>query len=102
MQSKNADNLRSRLPAVQLRNRFINCFQAKNIKNKIDWKSVFFFFGDERNVLPDDEQSNFRMANENLFQPLQIADTNIFRWKTELENENEIAKDYETKSERFF
>ena len=42
------------------------------------------------------------MANENLFQPLQIADTNIFRWKTELENENEIAKDYEQNLKEFF
>ena len=45
-------------------------FSSDKFKNKINWKSVFFFFGDERNVLPDDEESNFQMANENLFQPL--------------------------------
>ena len=53
-------------------------------KIKIDWRKVFFFFGDERNVAPSDADSNFRMANENLFAPLRILDANIFRWNTEL------------------
>ena len=46
---------------------------SDEFKNKINWKSVFFFFGDERNVLPDDEQSNFRMTNENLFSDFRIC-----------------------------
>lgn len=75
---------------------------SDEFKNKINWKSVFFFFGDERNVLPDDEQSNFRMTNENLFMTLEFAEKKIFRWKTELENENEIAIDYENKLIDFF
>jgi 6-phosphogluconolactonase len=58
--------------------------------------------GDERNVLPDDEQSNFRMANENLFTPLGINEENIFRWNTEFEVPEVIAKDYETKILDFF
>src|SRR5881397_3584517 len=33
------------------------------------WKRVRFTFGDERCVPPDDLQSNFRMARENLFVP---------------------------------
>lgn len=64
-------------------------------KDKIDWSKAFFFFGDERNVLPDSDESNFKMANESLFEPLKIAETNIFRWKTELKNAEEIANDYE-------
>ncbi len=48
-------------------------------KNKIDWSKVFFFFGDERNVLFDSDESNFRMTNENLLKPLQIRPENIFR-----------------------
>lgn len=67
---------------------------SDNFKNQIDWKRVFFFFGDERNVPPDSEESNFRTANENLFAPLQISDKNIFRWQTELKDADKIAEDY--------
>ncbi len=68
----------------------------------VDWTKVFFFFGDERNVLPDDEESNFRTANENLLKPLEISPENIFRWRTELENAEEIAEDYGEKIKNFF
>lgn len=75
---------------------------SENYKSKIDWSSAFFFFGDERNVLPDDAESNFRMANENLFEPLEIFPQNIFRWETEFEDAAAIANDYETKIIDFF
>jgi len=66
-------------------------------KNKVDWSSTLFFFGDERNVHPDADESNFRMANENLFTPLGISDEKIFRWRTELEDPSAAANDYEAK-----
>ncbi|MBC7796820.1 MAG: 6-phosphogluconolactonase, partial [Pyrinomonadaceae bacterium] len=34
--------------------------------NQIEWANVKFFWGDERHVLPTDDDSNFKMANENL------------------------------------
>lgn len=71
-------------------------------KRDIDWSKTFFFFGDERNVLPDAEESNFRMANENLLQPLQIFGKNIFRWQTEIGRAEKIAENYETKIKEFF
>jgi 6-phosphogluconolactonase len=71
-------------------------------KNKIDWSKVFFFFGDERNVAPDNAESNYRMAYANLFSPLQIAEENIFRWQTELEDASLIAEAYEKTLSRFF
>ena len=77
-------------------------FSSKIFKTKIAWAKVYFFFGDERSVLPDDAESNFRMAYENIFQPLKIADKNIFRWQTELENAGINAQDYERKITNFF
>ena len=71
-------------------------------RNQIDWQKVFFFFGDERNVSPADDESNFRMANENLLEPLQISAENIFRWQTELEDAQEIAEHYQKTIVRFF
>lgn len=68
---------------------------SEKFKNKIDWKSVYFFFGDERNVLPDADESNFKMANENLFKPLQISEYQIERWKTEFGDANKIAMQYQ-------
>lgn len=73
-----------------------------NFRNKIDWKRVFFFFGDERNVSPDAEDSNFRTANENLLKPLETAGENVFRWQTELENASETARKYESAIKDFF
>ncbi len=75
---------------------------SEKFSGKIDWTKVFFFFGDERNVLPDDAESNFRMANESLFAPLNIAETNIFRWQTELEDSPIVAEHYEKSILDFF
>jgi len=75
---------------------------ADEFKNKIDWSKVFFFFGDERNVTPDNEESNFRMAKENLFAPLKIADENIFRWRTEIKDAEIIAGNYELAIWKYF
>lgn len=74
---------------------------CNEFRSNIDWKKVFFFFGDERNVAPDLDDSNFKMANESLFQPLHISNENIFGWQTELENADEIAEDYEKKIRDF-
>ena len=65
-------------------------------KAKLDWSRVFFFFGDERNVPPDDEQSNFRLADEHLFEPLSIDPEKIFRWRTEVGAPDAVAEDYRT------
>lgn len=75
---------------------------GEQFKNRIDWSKVFFFFGDERGVLPDSAESNFRMANENLLKPLEIPEENIFRWQTELENSDKIVESYNQKIKDFF
>src|SRR5437763_4437147 len=49
------------------------------------WQSVRFTFGDERCVPPDDPQSNFRMARENLFVPAAVPDKSIMRMRGEID-----------------
>lgn len=70
--------------------------------NRIEWKKVFFFFGDERNVLPEDEESNFKMAKENLLAPLNVSEQNVFRWQTEMQNAEQTSKNYAETLRAFF
>ena len=58
------------------------------------WESVRFTFGDERCVPPDDPQSNFRMARENLFVPAAIPETSIMRMRGEIDPQI-AAQEYE-------
>ncbi len=49
------------------------------------WESVRFTFGDERCVPPDDPQSNFSMARENLFVPAAVPEKSIMRMRGEID-----------------
>ena len=49
-----------------------------------DWSSARFWFADERCVGPEDEDSNFHMANETLLRPAGIADADVRRMEGEL------------------
>jgi 6-phosphogluconolactonase len=55
------------------------------IGRELPWDRVFFTFGDERCVLPDDPQSNFRMARESLFVPAAVPEKSIARMRGEID-----------------
>jgi len=63
--------------------------------NSIDWSKIRIFWGDERCVPPDHEDSNFNMARKALLDSIAIPDTNIHRIKGENDPKTE-AKDYES------
>ena len=58
------------------------------------WDRVRFTFGDERCVPPDDPQSNFRMARENLFVPAAVPEKSIMRMRGEIDPQI-AAQEYE-------
>ena len=64
-------------------------------KARLDWSRVFFLFGDERCIPPDHPDSNFKMAQTALFQPLNIQADHICRMKGESEDPTATAQEYE-------
>ena len=60
---------------------------------QIDWQKIYFFFGDERYVPADDPESNALMVQKALFDPMQIAPTQIFQVNTSFSPEK-AAQDY--------
>ncbi|MFK8006724.1 MAG: 6-phosphogluconolactonase [Saprospiraceae bacterium] len=52
---------------------------AKKYADKIEWEKVHFYWGDERCVPPNDEESNYKMTDEKLFQHINIPSENIHR-----------------------
>jgi 6-phosphogluconolactonase len=67
----------------------------------IPWEKIFFFFGDERDVPPDHPESNYRMVRETgLFS--KVSNDQVFRVRTEEEDANTAALDYEQTLQKFF
>jgi len=64
-------------------------------KDRMPWRGLHFFFGDERCVPPDHPESNFAMANNELFQPLQIDPQRISRMEGESPDPAAAANIYE-------
>lgn len=52
---------------------------AANHRDAVDWSRVHFFWGDERCVAPEDEQSNYGECKKLLLDEIQIPVTNIHR-----------------------
>jgi 6-phosphogluconolactonase len=69
--------------------------------DQLDWSKVHIFFGDERCVPPDDERSNYRMAEETLLSRIPIPRENVHPMRGELPPE-QAAEDYERELRDFF
>lgn len=63
---------------------------SENYKSKIEWGKIKFFWGDERCVPPDDPESNYKTANDNLFSRVEIPPKNIFRIHGEIDPAKEV------------
>jgi 6-phosphogluconolactonase len=72
---------------------------ARDYANELDWSRVHVFFGDERTVPPDDEDSNYRMAYETLLSHVPVG--SVHRMRGELPPD-EAAAAYEEEVRAFF
>ncbi len=61
-------------------------------KEAIPWERIHFWWGDERCVPPDDNESNFKMAFDILFSKIEIPQENIHRIKGENNPEIEAKR----------
>ena len=61
-------------------------------KDTIPWERIHFWWGDERCVPPDDENSNFKMASDILFSQVDIPKKNIHRIKGENNPQEEAIR----------
>ena len=66
---------------------------SKPYQPRIDWKRVEIFFGDERCVPPESEQSNFHMATRTLLSKAPIPETHVHRMRGEIDPQ-QAAKEY--------
>lgn len=79
---------------------FYRLLAAKDFREKIDWRKVHFFWGDERCVPPTHRESNYRMASDALFSKLDLPEENIHRIKGE--SGLAAATEYQEEIRRFF
>ena len=69
-------------------------YWATNHADDIDWTKIKFFWSDERCVWPNDDDSNYKMVKENLFDLLPVPSNHIFRIRGENDPYKE-ARSYE-------
>lgn len=66
---------------------------SERYRSRIDWSRVEIYFGDERCVPPDSDQSNYRMASEALLSRVPIPAGHVHRMRGEIDPQ-QAAKEY--------
>src|SRR5207245_2617262 len=68
--------------------------EIAGVAHDLPWERILITFSDERSVPPDDAQSNYRMARENLFRPAAVPEKSIMRMRGEIDPQI-AAQEYE-------
>ncbi len=82
--------------------RLFRVLAGEGRRSRVAWGRVHFFWGDERHVAADHPDSNFGAAQDLLLGPLAIPSDNVHRFRGELSDASEAAREYETELRRFF
>ena len=61
-------------------------------RDRVDWSRLHLFWGDERMVPPEHQDSNFRMVQETLLDHIKIPDENVHRMRGEIAPEEAAAE----------
>ncbi len=65
---------------------------SEDYAESIPWERIHFWWGDERCVSPENEQSNFKMASDLLLKNISFPEQNIHRMRGEENPEEEAAR----------
>jgi 6-phosphogluconolactonase len=74
---------------------------GESYRNQLPWNKIHVFWGDERHVLPDHADSNYRMAHDAMLSKVGIPASNIHRVVAEKEAQ-QAADAYEATLGAFF
>jgi len=74
----------------------------ESFRARVPWGKVDFFWGDERQVPPDNGESNFRLANEMLLSKVPVPADHVHRMRGEEPEARNAAGDYEEILRSFF
>jgi 6-phosphogluconolactonase len=77
-------------------------FMADEYASKMEWTSVYLFWGDERFVPQDHPDNNFRMAHQAWISKVRIPTQNVYRIHTEEMTPEKAAESYEEILADFF
>jgi 6-phosphogluconolactonase len=75
---------------------------SETLRDEVPWSVVCFFFGDERWVPPTHPESNYKLANDNLFKKVSVDPACLFPIPTEGLTPAEAAAQYEETLRREF
>ena len=73
---------------------------AKN--NKIPWKKIDFFIGDERYVKENSKHSNIKMCKKYLLNKIKISNSQIYKISTNKKSIKKSIIDYDQKIKKYF
>ncbi len=71
-------------------------------REKINWKNIDFFWGDERFVGKKSNFSNYRLAYENIFKKLNISKKQIYSINTNFSSVKMSSNDYSKRIKKYF
>jgi 6-phosphogluconolactonase len=75
---------------------------GEDLRKKVDWRKVHFFWGDERFVPKDHPDSNFRLARETLLLDLPVPADHIHPIPIEAPTAEEAARRYEVELQDYY
>jgi 6-phosphogluconolactonase len=75
---------------------------ATNARTALPWERMYFFWGDERHVPPNDPDSNYRIVNEAMLSKVSVPPANVFRMEAENPDASAAAAAYEQTLRKFF
>lgn len=72
------------------------------LRARVPWPNIYFFFSDERPVPPDHADSNYRTANDAMLSKMRIPPDHLFRIQGECADPSEAADLYASDLRAFF